>query len=386
MTNQILEKLQLLAARAKACVLFGRTKDGAIMQDELCKTLTETLSANAQTLIESETELGKLYKKAHMGDLDARQELRGLVIEVTTNYVTATMNFGQFFEVRTLADNESPAVVNTTREEIKCSYVASDGENELTKILKPRQEATVDLRELVSQEVEYRTRDLYIGDISEAARAVFDISFDLKNQLETILFNLLTDPAVGAFGTFDTTNTNKAARTFNLHSRVANGVLPTTNDLTMTGAGASSKLSHVVFDEISDYTLRFSGTEAGGDVVPTGACITPAQDIREIATNIAVTNAKQNEIAEELLRTGWLSTTYLGRNWRFIPDNTIERKKLYAQLSKPVGILWFKPGMADMEEKIDRKHNLASRWEKIVIGATILGPSRKNIVRVTYRT
>lgn len=386
MKNEIREKLQLLQARAKAITLFGTVKDGASVQEELCKVLTETLTANHQDLIESETALGKLYKKAHLGDLDAIIELRGLVIEVTTNYITATMNFGQFFEVRTLADNESPGVVNTTRQEIKASYIAQDGSNEITKVLKPRHEYTVDLHELVSEEVEYRTRDLYIGDISEAARAVFDVSFDLKNQLEKILYDLLTDGSVGAFGTFDTTNTNKSRRTYNTHSRVASGVLPTTNELDIVGVGDATKFGFGVFDEVIDYNVRFAGTEAAGDIRPTGNVITPAQDIREILTGISPTNAKQSEIAEELMRAGWMAVSYGNVNWKMIPDNTIARKKCYAQLSKPVGLLWFKPGMADMEEKVDRKKNLASRWEKIVIAAAITTPAKKNIVRVRYRT
>jgi len=387
MNTETREKLKVLQARAKAMTLFGGLKPNRALQDELIETLTATLSAEHKDLVESESELGKLYKKAHFGDLDARQELRGLVIEVTTNYITATMNFGSFFETRTLADSESPVVVNTTRhQEIKASYIGQDGSNEITKILKPRHEYTIDLHELVSEEAEYRTRDLYTGDISEAARVMFDISFDLKQKLETILFNLLTDPSVGAFGNFDLTNANKAKRTFNTHSRIASGVLPTTNELDISGVGAGTKFGFGVLDEAIDYNLRFTNTEASGDVRPTGDMIVPAQDIREILTGVTPTNAKQNAIAEELMATGWMSVSYGGVNWKFIPDNTIGRKKCYVKLSKPVGILWFKPGMADMEEKVDRKTNLASRWEKIVIASTITTPAKKNILRIRYRT
>ena len=215
---------------------------------------------------------------------------------------------------------------------------------------------------------------------------MFDISFDLKQKLEQLQYELLTDPTVGAFGAFDLTNTNKARRTFNVHSRVASGVLPTTNDLDIVGVGASTTFGFSALDEIIDYSLRFSNTEAAADVRPTGDLILPAQDIREILTGIIPTNAKQNMIAEELMAAGWMSVSYGGVNWNFIPDNTIPRKYLYAKLSQPVGIQWFKPSMADMEEKVDRKHNLASRWEKIVIASTITTVAKKNILRIRYRT
>jgi hypothetical protein len=387
MKPEIKQRLIELQARAKSLTLFGNAPDGRKWNDHILEALMGTLDATDEEKKSYNQYLADLYRRAHDHVPEAINELRGLVITVTSNFVTATSNFASFFQIIELADNEAPAIVNTTKNEIKASYIGQDGENELTKVIKPRHEATVDLHELVSEDVEYRTRDLYTGDISEAARVMFDISFDLKQKLETILFELLTDATVGAFGTFDITNSNKARRVMNMHSRIRSGVLPTTNEVDIVGVGGSTKFGFPVLDEIVDYTVRFASTEPEGDIQPTGDIIVPAQDIREIATGITATNTtKQGEIAEALMRTGWRGVDYLNQNWRFIPDNYIERKKCYVRLSKPVGILWMKPGMADMGETVNRKQNLASRWEKIVIGAAIPTPWKKRILRIRYRT
>lgn len=386
MNDKIRKRLIDLQARAKALTLFGNAPDGRSWNDHLMEVFMGTVDAPAEEIREYSKKLGDLYRRAHDKVPEAISELRGLVVETTQNFVTATTNFGSFFEVINLADNQAPAIVNTTRQEIKASYVGQDGKNELTKVIKPRNEVLVDLHELVSEEVEYRIRDIYTGDITEAARATFDVSFDLKQQLESKLFALLTDVSLGAFGAFDTTNANKAARTYQKHSRVYAGVLPTTNEIVLTDNGGATKFRFDVLKYAIDYALRFAGTEVDGDVKPTGDIIVPSQDITEIMDGITVISQKQSDIAEELQRQGWAGVQYGGYNWRFIPDNTIARKACYVRLSKPVGKLWFKPGMADMEETVDRKKNLASRWEKIVIAAAIPIPSKKNILRVTYRS
>ena len=106
MNTEIREKLKVLQARAKAMTLFGSLDPARQIKEELVETLSATLTADNQALLESETDLGKLYDKAHRGDFESRQELRQLVAEVTTNYITGTANFGSFFETRTLANNE----------------------------------------------------------------------------------------------------------------------------------------------------------------------------------------------------------------------------------------------------------------------------------------
>lgn len=382
------DKLSQMLSRVQHLQLFGAGPDGKPIGEHLAADLQGML-ANDGEARKRAVEFGKLVQRAHHGDLEARQQLCALVIERVQNYVVATMNFGRFFETRTLADNESPAIQNNTRQEIKAGYIAQDGSPTMTKVIKPQSETLVDLHELVSDVVTYRIRDIYTGNVEEAARATFDIAFDLKNQLESILYTLLIAnvTAGGALGAFDITAANKANRVYNTHSRLLPGVLPTSNDLQVAGIGGNTKFGFPALDEIIDYCVRFAGTDSGGDLRPTGELIVPAQDVREIATGITPTGTKSTDLAESVLRTGWLDVgPYMGYNWRVVPDNTIPRKALFAVLNRPVGILWFKPGMAEVEETVNKMKNQASRQEKQVIAMAIPTPSRKNIVRVTYRS
>lgn len=387
-TNLQRDKISQMLSRVQHLQLFGTGPDGKPLGEHLTADLQLMLGTDADARKRA-VEFGKLVQRAHHGDLEARHQLCALVIERVQNYVVATMNFGRFFETRTLADHESPAVQNNTRQEIKAGYVAQDGSPTMTKVIKPQSETTVDLHELVSEVVTYRIRDLYTGNVEEAARATFDIAFDLKNQLETILYMLLVaNPSSGgALGAFDITAGNKANRVYNTHSRIAAGVLPTSNDLLMAGIGGATKFGFGALDEVIDYCVRFAGTDSGGDLRPTGELIVPAQDVREIAAGITPTGVKATDLAESVLRTGWLDLgPYMGYNWRVVPDNTIPRKALFAVLNKPVGILWFKPGMAEVEETVNKMKNQASRQEKQVIAMAIPTPSRKNVVKVAYRS
>ncbi len=387
-TNPLLrEKIERMQSRAKNLGLFGLAPDGkSTFGEYLNGFFTQVLATDSEAQ-DNDQELGKLFKRAHMGDLDARTQLNELVIEVTTNYVIATMNFGSFFEIRTLQPNQSPAIQNNTRQEIKATYVGQDGETQMTKVIKPQRETTVDLHELVSEEVNYRMRDIYTGDVQEAARATFDIAFDLANQIETILFALLIDNTNGALGTFDITNANKAARVYHPHSRVLSGVLPTTNDVSIASVSGSTKFGFTTFDEIIDYCVRFAKTTSDGDLRPTGEVIVASQDVREVAAGITPTNARAADLVENILKQGWYDVgDYMGVNWRVVPDNTIARKKCYARLNKPVGILWLKPSMDSVEETVQNVKNIASRVEGKVIGAAIPTPNKRNIVRVAYRT
>lgn len=378
------QKIQSLQDRAENLGLFGFAPNGKPWGKYLAEELKLTLEDEVDV-----EQLGKLYERAHRGDLEAKRELMSLRIETTSNFLVPTMNFGRFFEVRSLLPNESPAIQNNTKIEIRAGYIGQDGEAHMTKVIKQQSEETVDLHELVSDEVTYVTRDLYTGDITDAARATFDIAFDLAHQVEQKCFDLITAPLSngGSLGSFVLSDSNKAKRVYVAHSRVAAGVLPTTNDVQIESIGAATKFGPKVFEEIVDYSGRFASTDPEGDLIPTGEVIVPGQDIREIASGITFTGQKATDFAEGIIRRGWFDIgVFLGVNWRIISDNTIARKKCYARFNRPLGLLWLKPSMDDEEETVNRKRNLATRWMKKVMGLAIPTHWRKNVLRVEYRT
>jgi hypothetical protein len=70
--------------------------------------------------------LGDLFNRAHRNDINAIQELHGLVITTTQNFILPQLVFGRFFEIVNLADDESPGLINTTKQEIAVRYISQD--------------------------------------------------------------------------------------------------------------------------------------------------------------------------------------------------------------------------------------------------------------------
>lgn len=371
------QQIEALLERAKHVHYFSDTQKKVVDSMSLLLGKSEKDSPEAKAY-------GDLVRRAHLGDADAQTQMHALVLETTVNFLTATMNFGRLFEMRTLADNQSPVIQNNTRNQIAIAYLSQEGEPRWHKVVKPQTETLVDLYILASEWVWYALRDLYTGDVSEAARVMFDITYDLKAKLEDVLKTL----ALTAIGAFDVTAANKSARVYNASDRFLSGALPTTNDLSIASVGTSTKFGlATVATEVLDYCSRFAGSDPSGDLRPTGELIVPVQDIREVMDSITITSAAQNQAAQDTLARGWLDLPpVLGVNWRIVPDNTIARKACYAVLNKPLGILWNKPSFGVVEEVVERSKNRARRMESLAFGAAIPTPNKRNLVKVTYRT
>lgn len=388
-------KIESLYHRAAAMDFFGEGQQniargsGQCWGAQVAEGLKASLDMSPDERRENDKALGQLFERAHAGDVQSRHELHALVIEQTQNFIAAESEWVRFFEVRNLEENESPAFVNLTKMEVKAKYIGQDtGKPESTKVVRPRGEVKIDLYELATETVEYKTRDIYTGDVTEAARAMFDLSRDLAQQIEAILEPVGSGLLATSLGSFDLTNANKARRTYVPARRIRSGVLPTANTLSISGIGAGTKFGFHVIDEVVDYCVRIGDADGTGALMPTGEIIVPADEIRHIASGMAATNAAQNDIAQQTLRRGWLDLgDYMGvKNIRIIPSRTLPIKYCYPRLNKPVGLLWFKPSEDVVDEQVDRIKKIATRAEMKVIGSAIPEPNRKNFIQVRYTT
>lgn len=378
-----LKKLKVLSQQAKVGTYFGTppAESGCeTMSEYLSKYLEDTIEWDKNLTDQEMKEAIELYRGAHEGDKDARQELQTLRIEQTNNYLIPMLRFGMFFEVRTLADNESPAVQNMTKNEFSAAYIGQDGGKEKKKAVPQFNESTIDLFTIATDEVDYPLVDIYRGRIAEAAKTTFDLNFDLANRIEANLYTLLSN----TFGAFTLTGA-KAARTYVPNSRIRAGILPTTNDLSIPSKSGSTTFGQSTLDTIVDYCVKWPG-DALGDVRPTGTVLVPADQVSQTGSGITITAQKQNDIAQQIMETGWFGYGYLNTEWKFVPEHTIPANSCIPQLNRPVGILWFKPGMAMDVEEIDNRKNLGTRWMKKVIAMTVLEPNKRNLLRVAYRT
>jgi hypothetical protein len=386
MNAQHRQKLQVLQSRAKNLTLFGSAPDGQSWGDHISENIERTLKAGDAELKDNRQRMAKLIQRMHKGDQEAEAEYRGLVIERTNNYILPTMNFGRFFDVRTLGPEENPAIKNETKQEIKVKYVGKRGQNEVTDILYPNEKVPVNWHVLESEEIEFETFDLYEGDISDVARQQFNIDLDLAHQLESKL-----DPKTGllsanVFGAFNLTG-NKGARVYVPHSRIDPTILPKTNELVIAGVGQNTKLGQAVFEVILNYCACLTKTTPDGDLAPTGEIIVRANEMIQVISSITLTNTNQNAIAQQILQRGFYELgEILGVNWKFIPDNVIAPGRCYPVLNKPVGMLWLKPTADQAESKAIRRGRLMRMWQNKVIAAAIPTPNLKNVVRAQYHT
>jgi len=373
--------------------------------------LTALASASANPKEQAELIL------AAQTDPEKRKMLASLRVEQTNNFVFAESTIGaSFFEVQTLGPSDEPAYTNYSKNEVRMGYMGEDGSPDTVRVVKAESNGKPALRLLTTPWVQYKTMDLYKGDVSAIAKSQFDINRDLTFNFDRELFKLLTASIAsgGAFGPFgyETANgdpltgtKNKATRVYLPHSGIKTVHLPTTNDLDLTGTAKAtatvSGVANVVKNPGSVATtafgvpvlraiLQYANSWAnvlpeGGRLVPSGEVIVPASDIIAIAEALAPTaNASAQDLQEQVNANGYMGLSYLGTNWRFIPDITIDKGTCYPRFNQLPGIVWRKP----VYDKEYVEANLPEHWEKrcqqMAYGAAILSQRRARALRIKY--
>lgn len=316
---------------------------------------------------------------------EAARSLNALRIEQINNFILPSADIApRFFQVINLAEDERPAIQFNTKQETTARYIGADGDVRRVKILPNQTEVLIDLRMLWSDEVEYRIRDLYRGNIEENALKTVDIAFDLAVKLDDLAWTLLAT----AFGSF-TTSGSKSARTYVAHSGIDTNNLPSTNDITLTTNTGATKFREEVLKATLAYCDAWGNAFPDGPLRPTGEIIMPSSETTDILSSVSFSGAVDNPTAEDL-RRDYTGVTYGKVAWKFVPSNKLPKKTCYPVLNKPVGTIYFKPSM---DESYDdggtveaRRKNIGSRSMMKVVGMYIPLPRTINALRVKYTT
>lgn len=372
------QQRQILRMRSRVGVttFHGVAPDGRAWNDHLADSLDAMLTDETPAQKKAE-----FLRQAATGDQEAKRALNALRIETVSNFVMGTADFLPFFKVVSLGEADVPAIQNETRQEIKVSYVAQDGEPRSTKVVKPQTETLIDLYEITTDKVGYRLRDIYRGRVAEAAQRTFDLGYEMAMELDAILYALLVSN-IGAF----TVTGAKVSRTYNASRRIRSGVLPTTNALAIPSVTGSTKFGFTTLKVIIDYAARFARAFPDGDLIPTGDIIVPADQIEGIIDGITPTSAAQNQVAQDLQDRGYYEVPYLGKTWRFKPNNIIPTGYCWPVFNKPVGTLYLKASMDTAPVETDIHRNWEERWQSMVFGAAIPSPNKVNLARVEFNT
>jgi hypothetical protein len=358
-----------------------------------------------EQLAKDKAEALNTVRKALDGDKDALRSLNAIRLTQVDNFVKANSNFLSFFEVVTLRDDEESAIFNTTQNEIAVGYLAQDGKPQRVKVTVEEAQTRIPLRFLSTKKVNYRTHDIYRGNIAPLATKTFDLAAEMANKIDRHCLTLLTSAlgSGGAFGAFTTTG-SKPSRVYVPHSNIVTSHLPTTNDITVynnaisaDGATyndpASSKVGRFsprVLQEIIRYADSWGNLFSWGRIVPTGEIIVPSSDIFAIFADLTVvsTNASrpsETDVERQIRENGYTSLPFGGINWRFVPDVTIASGTCYPRFNMLPGQVFFKPGMDAEFVDTDREQNTEARSQRKVMGAYIIDQWRPRIARFTYK-
>lgn len=320
------ERLGYFARRARTLngLITVKEADGRLVQ----KPIGAQVASFFDNLLKSTTDpemirkRSEFFDKLQNGDPVTKHQFAAARMESFDNFLMARLDWiNQYATVQTLGEDEWPIEQNTTKTEVTCYYVGEKGTAKLQKLTKDLPELRVPIRLLTTPVVRYTEMDLYRGNIVQAALETINLTFDLANKENYEFFQMLKN---NAFKTaWDFSNAKKAKWPFVTNSYIDQNNLPAGNDITVTGASSSTYFDFTTLDEIIDWSMRWNGLSAEGDIRPTGRIRLPSSHVKKFGSTITPGGATSNKVADELLEKGWTGVRYRDINWVFIGDATL---------------------------------------------------------------
>ncbi len=380
--------------RTKAGFLTGRTQAGLPLGPAVQAYYDDVIKGYGDPeFLKTRTAL--LAKAAgNEKDPEIRRQLASIRIETFSNYLLApALWMTQYAEIINLKKDERPVAQRITKQEVAVYGVGGDGSPRMVKINLDPDETLIPLGYITTDIVRYRRNDIYRGTVTDPALATIKLSSDMGNRINYQVQNLLIGGSSNFFGAFTFTG-KRANWTYVANSYINTANLPPSNDVTVyeqDGTTITSKFGFQVLAYIVDYAARWKGAfEDGIDLRPTGKILLPPAHIKEIANGIYPSGATRNKIADELMEQGWFAVNYLGVDWVFEPDTTLNpaNRVCYPEFNKKPVQVFFKPDL-DEEKSSDGDYQIESkneveRYVRRVFGAYYDSSRRAYAARFKY--
>ena len=314
-------------------------------------------------------------------DEGLRKQMAGMRIETFSNYLLApALWLGMFAETVNLANDDVAYAQRLTKQEISVYGVGGDGSPSGVKISVDTDETRIPLGFMTTDIVRYRKVDVYKGSVVDPALATIKLAYDMGNRINYKVQQLLLGSGSNFFGSFTFPGTSKRVSwPYVANSYINTANLPTGNHVVVyeqDGATKTTKFGFRVLDAIMDYCTRWDGAfEDGVNLRPTGKIVLPPAHIKEISIGITPSGMTRNKIADELMELGWFSVNYLGVDWVFVPDTTLDPnvRRCYPEFNKKAVKVYFKPGLdeeKDSSGNYDHEtKNEEERYMRRVFGA-----------------
>lgn len=292
---------------------------------------------------------GEVVMAAARGDREA-QALHAEAIQITTtNVVTATSVWMNFFERQTLGPADL-LVINpdTHGQAITIDAIGQDGGRSM--IQSQPEDPTpifIPIHMRGTPWIEYPLNDLYKGVVKDMALAQFDLARDKAYRLDTLAGTYITvgEANTRYVDTFTTTGAG-VSRDIQLHPGVVLANLPTGNLITLTGNTISSFFRKDVFDAIIEY-----GTSWGDSALEAGTfrpleIVVSSKHMTDWLKQVNLTT-EGNMLVNQVFESGFVMK-YAGYDFIITGSNKISPTHgvAYVRYDQPIGIYAEKPSIA----------------------------------------
>lgn len=314
-------------------------------------------------------------------------ELAAMNVLTINNFMWATSNWGAFFEIVNLADDEEPWISNETKVQSSFLSINEDGTPVMDKApLLAGTETRVPLHMKASKEYVYPLIDLYRGDIRMNGMLNLDLARDLREDFEAARFALID----AAFAAFDVASSDKQDRTYVANDRVKSGNIPTTNNLLPSDDNTSStKWRLTCLKALVHYEAKLSALQSmDGTPIRFSTIFLPSADVTNFIDTISE-STESNPITQQIFDNGYVMTIG-GRSYNLVGDATLDPALgyAYALSNKPIGRWYAKPGLdgtfinnsAEMQ-----RSNREGQWMRTVHGSAVPKHWKMNAARIRYR-
>lgn len=366
--------------KARTMGLVGRTVAGL--------DLSTDIGTYYDAVVKSYSDPEALKKRAEIlaniiknpKDAGLRQQMASIRIETFSNYLLAPAIWvGTFAETINLANEEVAYAQRLTKQEIAVYGVGGDGSPKGVKISVDTDETRIPLGFMTTDIVRYRKIDPYKGSVVDPALATIKLAYDFGNRVNKKVQDLLIGSGSTFFGAFTFGPGKRVNWPYVANSYVDTRNLPDGNHVVVFKQDGTTKETLFGFNVLAaivDYCSRWDGAfEDGVNLRPTGKIVLPPAHIKEIANGIYPSGATRNTIADELMQLGWFSVNFLGVNWMFVPDTTLNPtvRRCYPEFNKKAVKVYFKPGLDEEKDSAGNydheTKNEEERYMRRIFGA-----------------
>jgi len=357
--------------RSRAQFMTGRTVAGLPLSDATMSFYDGLMAGlkDVDTQKKREQLLINAASKSPEVAAMARKQLASLRVEVFSNYLYApALWMNQYAEIVNLKDDERPIAQRITKQEVTIYGVGGDGSPHQVQISLDPDETLIPLGWLTTDIVRYRKVDIYRGRVVDPALATINLSYDFGQKVDGQVQDLLIGGGSKFFGPFSFVG-KRANWSYVAHSRINTANLPVSNDIIVYEQDGETPVKGFGFQVLAyivDYSARWDGAfQDGVNLKPTGRILLPPAHIKNIANGIFPSGATRNKIADDLMEQGWFGVHYLGVDWLFVPDNTLDPKVMacYPEFNKKPVQVFFKPGL-DEEKNSAGDYQIESKNEE----------------------